>query len=89
MAVTQEQIGELVAKIFDRLDSQHQGAEIMDAIVLVELSDPTDTVVLDDGFGREAPATEIMLEATTDRVTVQEGILRFALRGGFDEGDDT
>jgi hypothetical protein len=73
------EIGELIAKIYDRLDSQFNGkVEIADAVLLVELTDNDDLVTYDDG--REVPATIVLLESTSDRVIVQGGIIEFARR---------
>lgn len=75
------EVGELVATIFDRLDAEFGGrAKVLDAVLLVEVTDEEDTVVLDDSTEREVPATIIMLESTTDRTTIHEGIIHFALR---------
>lgn len=89
MAVTREQIGELVAKIFDRLEHENfKDMEIMDAVLVVELSDTEDSARVDADTDREAPATVVLLESTTDRTTVQEGILRFALILGHGAGPE-
>lgn len=84
------EVGELVARAYDRFESQFEGrAEIFDAVLLVEISDPEDTVT--DDNGREVPATIVMLECTSDRVIVQSGIVEFARRtligGGDADGD--
>lgn len=74
MARTQAEIGELAAKIFDRIPEEFPGCVVEDAILLVELSDPDD--VTDEG----KPATLVALECTSDRSVVQVGLLEFARR---------
>lgn len=78
--IDKEQVAELVMKVFDRLEKEFPHCEVMDAVLAVELSDPEDMETLDDHTEREVPATIALLESTTDRTTVQEGILRFCLR---------
>jgi hypothetical protein len=80
MARTRAEIGELIGKIFDRLDHLSANAEIVDALLLVEIRDNDDTIKIDDNTpeGRDIPATMVMVEGTTDRVVVQAGIIDFA-----------
>ena len=75
---SKEEVGELVMMIYDRLEKQFSNCEVMDAVLLVELSDPDDMEELDDGSGREAPATIVLMESTTDRSTIHAGILDLA-----------
>jgi hypothetical protein len=75
---TPAEIGELVAKVFDRLPQQFPEGTIVDALLLVEITDPTDLVDTDDGTDRQVPTTAIMAECTSDRVVVQTGIVEFA-----------
>jgi len=83
------EIGELIAKIYDRLDDQFEGkAKIEDAVLIVEVSDDEDTVTLDDGTGREVPATIVLLECTSDRLIVQAGILEFAREVMLNRAED-
>lgn len=87
MARTQQEVAELVMKIFDRLSYQFDGkAQVEDAIILVELSDPDDTVTLENG--REVPASIVILESTSDRLVVQAGIMKFAQELMYDRSDD-
>ena len=87
MARTQQEVAELVMKVFDRLNEQFDGkAQVEDAIILVELSDPSDTVILEDG--REVPASIVILECTSDRLVVQAGIMRFAQELMYDRADE-
>lgn len=76
---TRAEVGELIGKIFDRLEQEFPGATVNDALILVELSDPEDIVVA-DGDGHDVPATIVLLECTTDRAVVQEGLISFAMR---------
>jgi len=86
MARSQQEVAELVMKVFDRLDSQFEGrAQVEDAMILVELSDPDDTVTLEDGS--EVPASVVILECTTDRLVVQAGIMKFADELMYDRDD--
>lgn len=91
---TREEVAELIMKLYDRLDTQFDGAEVLDAVLMVELSDPEDTVTVEDGTddGREVPETIVLLESTSDRLVIQAGILEFArrtmFRGGAEEEDD-
>jgi len=86
---TPAEIGELVAKIFDRLDSQFDGkAKIEDAVLIVEVVDEEDTVTLNDGTDREVPATIVLLECTSDRLVVQSGIIEFARNVMYERGDE-
>lgn len=79
MPRSRQEIGELVAKLFDRLDAQFDGeVEINDALLLVELTDPGDVIELNDSTGREVPATIVALESTSDRLVIQAGIMEFA-----------
>ena len=73
---TRQEVSELVMKIFDRLEKEFPNAPVEDAVLLVELSDKEDLVELEDG--RMVPATVVLAECTTERVTVQDGILDFA-----------
>lgn len=89
MARTQAELGELVAKIFDRLSTQFHDATIEDAVLLVEISDPEHSYV--DERGETKMETIIFVESTSDRVTVQEGIMAFAKRniyGGVEDDDE-
>lgn len=85
------EIAELVGKIFDRLEEQFDGKlEINDALLLVETTDPTEEIVIEDG--RTVHPTLVLLECTSDRVIVQAGILTFAVEtvvhgGGLDEDE--
>jgi hypothetical protein len=90
MARERTEIAELIAKIYDRLEQQFDGKlEINDAILLVETTDPTEDIELEDG--RTVNPTLVLLECTSDRVVVQAGILTFAVetilygRGDADE----
>jgi hypothetical protein len=80
MALTKADIGELVAKIFDRLSESYPNGIIEDAMVIVEVSNPDDTIVLDEGksYEKEVPSTNVMLESSTERVTVQVGMMQLA-----------
>lgn len=86
MAVTREQVAELVMKVFDRLEEEEfKGCVVEDAVILVELSDQEDKI---DLGGRLVPATVILLECTSDRATVQAGIMDFAQKAMFQEGGE-
>ena len=86
MARSREEVAELVMKVFDRLADQFGGtAQVEDAMILVELSDPEDTVTLEDG--REVPASIVILESTSDRLVVQAGIMKFAQELMYDRDD--
>jgi hypothetical protein len=80
VSVSKEDVAELTMKVFDRLEKQFPNAPVQDAILLVELSDLEDMQELDDDTGREAPATIVLMESTTDRSVIHEGILRFGLK---------
>lgn len=72
---TREEVVELVMKLWDRLESgEFEGMPVLDAVLLVELDDPDDTIVI--------------AEATTERATVQLGILKFAIDHGVDVEED-
>ncbi len=86
MARTQAELGELIAKIFDRLNGQFDEASIEDAVLLVEVSDPNETYEGEDGVTRLE--TIVLAESTSDRTTVQEGILAFAKRNLYGVPDD-
>lgn len=73
VAIGHPDIGELVAKIFDRLPDEFPGCSIESAMILVELSDPDDRI--DD-----MPATLVMLECSSDRSVIQAGLLEFSRR---------
>lgn len=79
MSRSQAEIGELVARIYDRLESEEFGPDtkIEDAMLLVEITDPEETIDLGEGR-KSVPATQIMLEGTSDRLTIQAGIIEFA-----------
>lgn len=80
MPRSRAEVGELAAKIFDRLEHISESAEIQDALLLVEVIDPDETITVDDNTpsGREIPMTVVLVEGTTDRVVVQAGIIDFA-----------
>ena len=78
MSRTPAEVGELTALIFDRLERQFPDGEIVDALLLVEITDPNDLMDTDDETGRKVPSTAVMAECTSDRVVVQHGIIRFA-----------
>lgn len=91
---SREEVAELVMKVFDRLDSQFEGAHVIDAVLAVEIEDPEDKIQLEDGTpeGREVPSTIVLLESTSDRLVIQSGIIEFArrtmFRGGVEEEDE-
>jgi hypothetical protein len=92
MARTQSDIGELVARIFDRLSESYPNAIIEDAMVVVEVSNPDDSIILDEGtsYEKEVSATTVMLESTTARVTVQVGMLQLGHETlAMDASDDS
>jgi len=64
--ITQAELGGLVANIFDRLLDEHPGCEIQDGMVLVELHDP-----------KEPEVTLVMIECSSDRLTIRSGMLEF------------
>lgn len=74
------EVGELAAKIFDRLPQQFPDGVIVDALLLVEVSDPSDLMETDDTTEQMVPATVVLAECTNNRVTVQRGIIDFAER---------
>ena len=90
MARSREDVGELTMRIFDRLEHQFPGCEVADALLMVEVVDLDDTVTVEDGTdeGREAPATVMMLEGTTDRLVVQVGMIEFVRRTLFPRDDE-
>ena len=75
--ITQADLGELIAKLFDRLPEEFPGCEIQDALILVELHDPEDP-----------DATMVTIECSNDRVTVRSGMLEFGKRTLWAHEDD-
>lgn len=91
MARDRAEIGELAAKIFDRLDSEFEGASVVDAMLLVEI-DTGEKVTLNEGnpHEREVAPTVVMLESTEDRLTIQVGIIDYCrdvilMAGSYDD----
>jgi len=91
---SREEVAELVMNLYDRLDTQFDGAQVLDAVLVVELEDPEFTVNVEDGTeeGRDVPETIVLMESTTDRLVIQAGMVEFArrtmFRGGAEEEDD-
>lgn len=87
---SREEVAELIMKVFDRLEGEFSDAQVVDAVLIVEVDEPSMRVELEDG--REVPETVVLLESTSDRLVVQGGILEFArrtmFRGGVEEEDD-
>lgn len=75
--ITQADIGELVAKLFDRMPEDFPDYEIQDALLLVELRNPEDPDV-----------TSVTIECTNDRLTVMAGILEFGQKTLFEKEHD-
>ncbi len=75
---TRAEVGELVARLFDRLDNEHEGkAHVVDALLLVEI---------------EVEGTEgsfaVLRESTSGRGTVDRGIMQFTDQFLFEEDYD-
>lgn len=93
MARELSEVGELVAKIYDRVELQFPGCEVIDALIIVEV-DTKERVLVEDGTeeGREYTPTVVMLEATADRLVVQAGMIDFAhktlYRASYLDDDD-
>lgn len=77
MARTQADLGELMAKVLDRLENEHAGYTVTDAIIVLEIETPEDTPA------EEADGT-ILLQCTSNRASIQFGLLKWGGECVFD-----
>jgi hypothetical protein len=82
---------ELVGKIFDRLENENDQAsgQVLDAVLIVEVdTGEREPVPNDDTHERVEMPTVILKESTTERTTVERGMLDFARENMWSDYDD-
>lgn len=85
MTITRAEMGEMIARMYDRLDEDE--LDPMDACLIVEVL-PRDADERDED---ETMGSEILMEASTERTTITRGMLDMAqdlYMSSFPEEDD-